>query len=341
MRITIKDIAKDVGVSIMTVSRVMNNSGYVSKEARNKIEQAIKRMGYRPNLIARSLILKKSEFLHIVVPDIANPFFAELIKGAERVASKYGYNVIVSETDWTEALEIEHLEGAIRRMVEGVILVAPKLSLKEIIKFNKAIPLIIVDRPIKNKSISSVYIDNKQGAFTATAHLIDLGHTRIAFISGPMSIMNSVRRLKGYLAALEAYGISVDKSLIYHGDFKYDSGRKIFDLISNLPVKDRPTAVFASNDLMALGLMQRALEAGWSIPGDLSILGFDDILLSSLVTPPLTTVSHPYVKMGERAVTILLKILQNNIDTGPFEKLKNVFIERKSTKALATHEEKQ
>ena len=334
MGVTIKDIAKHVGVSIMTVSRVVNNSGYVSEDTRRLVETAINEMGYKPNLMARSLINNKSEFISVIVPDIANPFFAELIKGTEGIARKYGYNIILSDTNWTESLEVDHIEGAMSRMADGIVIVAPKLSEKGLEFYNKNIPIVVVDRKLRTRDIPNIFVDNKNGAFAATQHLIELGHRKIAFISGPEGIVNTERRKKGFFSAFKKAGYETDMDLIFPGDFKFEGGKKVFEAIRQMEESKRPSAVFASNDLMALGVISGAIESGWSVPNDLSVVGFDDILLSSLVNPPLTTVSHPYVKMGERAIEELLIKLENIDGIKQDNKLENVLVRRKSTVEL-------
>ena len=332
--VTIKEVAKHAGVSIMTVSRVVNNSGYVSADTRYRVEKSIEKLNYKPNLTARSLINNKSKFISVIVPDISNPFFAELIKGTENIARKFGYNIILSDTDWSESLEVNHIEGAFKRMADGLVIVAPKLSENKLVSYNENLPIVVVDRKLQSNDILNVFLDNEKGAISATEHLINLNHKKIAFVCGPKGIFNAEKRKKGFLSAMHKNGLNVETSLMFNGDFKIESGKKVFEKLTKIDEKERPTAIFASNDMMALGIISSAQDANWNIPEDLSIVGFDDILLSSLMNPSLTTISNPYVKMGECAIRKLLATLEPDFiyDEDNEKNLVNNLVARKSTK---------
>ena len=335
MNVTIKDIALRAGVSTMTVSRVINDSGYVAEKTRKAVEAAISELNYQPNLLARSLINRKSSFVYVIVPDISNPFYADLTKGVERVARGAGYHIILSNGYWNEALEEEHIEAARGRMAEGVILVLPKLAEKRIRELNKRTPLVVVDKHVRSRDIDSVYIEQNDGAARAVEHLIELGHRRIAFLSGPRRIYNSIARHRGYAEALKRHGITPDPALVLRGDFTFESGQRAFEQILDLSPAERPTAVFAASDLVALGLMRSAFRHHFRIPQDLSLVGFDDITLSSIVNPPLTTVRHPFIKMGERAMKHLLGKLDPNAHPDDGERLVNTLVVRETTQPFA------
>ncbi|ADK82543.1 LacI family DNA-binding transcriptional regulator [Sediminispirochaeta smaragdinae] len=335
---TIKDIAERVGVSTMTVSRVINNSGYVSMQTRKKVEAAIKALNYQPNLLARSLINRKSSFVYVIVPDISNPFYADLTKGVERVAKSASYNIILSSAYWKETLECEHIEAARGRMAEGIILVLPKISEKKIAAYAKRIPLVVVDKHIRSKSIDKVYLYQNKGAFLAVEHLITLGHRRIAFLSGESHIYNSRSRQHGYEDALSHYGIPFDPALVLKGDFSFETGERAFQQIFDMAPQKRPTAIFAASDLMALGFMRNAFRYGVRIPDDISLVGFDDILLASITNPPLTTIRHPYREMGEEAMNHLLKKLNEGFQPSDRKPLVNQLIIRETTKLFSGDE---
>ena len=331
-RATIRDVAKKSNVSLMTVSRVVNKKGNISKATAAKVLKAIRELNYRPNITARSLAAKKSDFIAIIVPDISNPFFSEMMKGAEDFARENGYNIFLGDTEGKVELEKEYIDAAINRMADGIVLVAPRLENNLICEINDNIPLVIVDRSINKNDIPQVYIDNLKGATSAVEHLINLNHKRIAFLSGPRGVQDSLQRENGYVMALEKYNIPVNPKLMLTGDFSFKGGRDAFEkFFSNYP---KPTAIFASNDIMAFGLIQRAHEMNVKVPKDVSIVGFDDISLSSLVNPPLTTVRHPMLKMGSKAVELLINKLNNKVDTKINFSLENTLIVRKSTREI-------
>jgi len=331
-RATIRDVAKKSNVSLMTVSRVVNKKGNVSKATAAKVLKAIRELNYKPNITARSLAAKKSDFIAIIVPDISNPFFSEMMKGAEDFARENGYNIFLGDTEGKVELEKEYIDAAINRMADGIVLVAPRLENNLICEINDNIPLVIVDRSINKNDIPQIYIDNLRGAMSAVEHLINLNHKNIAFLSGPKDVQDSLQREKGYIMALKKHNIPVNPKLMLISDFSFEGGRDAFEkFFSNYP---KPTAIFASNDIMAFGLIQRAHEMNVKVPKDVSIVGFDDILLSSLINPPLTTVRHPMLKMGIKAVELLVNKLNNKLDTKISFLLENTLIVRKSTRRI-------
>lgn len=332
MSVTIRDIAEASKVSIMTVSRVMNNSGYVAKATRERVKRAVAELNYQPNLLARSLINRKSSFVYIIVPDISNPFYADLTKGVEQIAEQEGFHLILSSAHWSPQKEASQIEAAKGRMAEGIILVLPKMSEKEILNYSKEIPLVVVDKHIVSESISNIYINQNYGAMLGVEHLIVLGHKKIAFLSGPREIYNSKVRFKGYRDALKQHGLLINPEYVFQGDFSFESGVSAFDKFLSIPEERRPTALFAASDIMALGFMRRAYENHFRIPHDISIVGFDDISLASIVSPPLTTIRHPYTKMGENAMKLLLNKLNPDKYQKIDDQLINTFVERETTK---------
>ena len=329
MAVSIKDVAKHAGVSAMTVSRVVNGKKKVGKATREKVARTIRALNYRPNKIAQSLVLKRSEVLSLVIPDTANPFFAEMARGVQDYARTRGYSVILCDTGGHADLEKELVEISLRRMSDGLILVAPRMSDESISEISKFVPLVVVDRAIPGKRVLQVYIDNKDGARQATNHLIDLGHQRIGFVEGPANVLNSLRRKEGFLAALKERGTRMQSSLMKAGDFHVDSGYEAMKKF--LQNRHLPTAIFASNDLMAFGLIVRAREGNVRVPDDLSIVGFDDIYFSSFSNPPLTTVRVPKFEMGVHAVKLLLSRLSENQPIPDRENLRDTLVIREST----------
>lgn len=332
MKATIKDVAKEAGVSVMTVSRVINRREYIAPVTKEKVLRVVKKLNYMPNKVARSLVVKKTNFIGLLVPDIANPFFGDLVKGAEGIARKRGYGLILGDTEGKVENEKEYIEALHGSICDGIILVAPRIDDSLILELNEIIPIVLVDRSIDSDRILQVWIDNVDGAFQAVEHLIKLGHRRIGFLTGPQDVQNSFRREEGYRRALKKHQIPFDRDLVVIGDFYLETGQKKLDTFFS--IKPRPTAIFASNDLMALGLMQRAKERGLKIPNDLSIVGFDDIFLASMTDPPLTTVCHPTVEMGIKAIGRFLDRLDDIEDSPLNTNLANYLIIRESTQSI-------
>ncbi len=332
MGATIKDVAKEAGVSLMTVSRVINNKEHIASATREKVQAAIKKLNYMPNLSARNLVLQKADFLGLVVPDISNPFFGDLVKASEKIAKDRGYSVILGDSDGDVTAETEYIEAFRGRMCEAIILVAPRVEDSVLQELNSKIPLILVDRKIDDEEIIQVYLDNAAGAYSAVKHLLDLGHRRIGFVMGPENVPNSHRRKAGYIDALKEYGLEFDPELEFQGEFKVETGKEAFEKF--VTMKDPPTAVFNSNDLMAFGFVIAARDAGYSIPEDFSVVGFDDIFLSSLMEPALTTVRYPFVEMGTQAINMLLDSFDTNRKVTMNENLKHELIIRKSTRRI-------
>ena len=318
----------------MTVSRVINNSGYVSEATRKKVESVVKELNYMPNLLARSLINQKSGFVSVIVPDISNPFYAELAKGVEEVAHQAGYDLIISSAHMNEELEIRQIKAAKSRMVDGVILVLPNLSESKILDIQKSVPIVVVDKYFKSREISKIYIRQELGSYRAVQYLLEKGHRRIAFLSGsPLVHNNSVRKL-GYENALKDNNIPIDTDLILNGDFSFESGEAAFQRYAEWDSEKKPTAIFSANDLMALGFMRSAYRNKVNIPDDVSLIGFDDITISSITNPPLTTVRHPYLKMGNAAMQSLMYKLGSSKESPNPLSLKNKLIVRDSVKTL-------
>lgn len=334
MAVTINDIATIAGVSTMTVSRVVNNSGYVADSTRSKVLLAIKKLGYQPNLLARSLVNSRSTTVYIIVPDIANPFYAELTRGVELVAISESYDIILSSAHRDEVLESNHLNEARGRMADGVILVLPIMSEEKLKHFAEQIPLVVIDRFIRDGFIDSIFINQVEGAKNGVDYLIELGHRTIAFISGESKILNSEFRFEGYKRSHEEHGLSINNKHIFKGDFSFASGCDAFEQYYELPDSNRPTAIFAASDLMALGFIHNAFKHGINVPRDVSIIGFDDISMASIYNPPLTTIRHPYIAMGQAAMQLLLRKLNPERIFNETIQLRNSLIIRDSVATL-------
>lgn len=332
MSITIRDVAKESGVSIMTVSRVVNNKGQVALETRIRVEEAMKKLSYVPNMNAQNLVTNKTWTIGVIVPDIANPFFASLVKAGEKICNARGYSMLIGNTEGDLEIERRYISVYKSRMCEAIILVAPRVDDTELIELNEQIPLVVVDRKVQHIDIVQVYLDNTKGAEVATRHLIDLGHKRIGFIMGPKAVPNSHTRFEGYVQALREASLEFSPECVFQGDFVIETGRAALDYFESL--QQRPTAIFCSNDLMAVGVLERANELGIQIPQHYSLVGFDNIFLSSMVYPSLTTVSYPILEMGVKAITLLLDSLLSEAKVQMSENLEHNLIIRNSTRSI-------
>lgn len=307
--VTIRDIARKAEVGVGTVSRVINNEEYVSDAVRSKVLDVIEELGYRPNTIARSLKKGKSYVVGFVVADISNPFFAEIARGVTLAGRKSGYNVILVDTDNKFEVEVDSIEALRASLVDGFILSGVEDDQPYVAKLREeGIPLVVLDRYYQDLDVPTVLIANIKAGYDATKYLLQRGHRRIGLIMGPDKLKICYDRMTGYKNALSEYCIEPDDSLIVKGKFSVDSGYQAGKYFAELA--EPPTAIFAMNDLMAIGCI-RALEAkGLDVPRDISLIGFDDIMEGSLLNTPLTTMRQPTFEMGELAMNKLLELLK-------------------------------
>jgi len=309
MNPTIKDVAELAGVHPSTVSRVINNDSRISKKTKNKVLLIINKLGYTPNAVARGLKTKRTYTLGMLIPDITNPFFAEIARGVEDTANKNNFNVILCNTDDKLKKERTYLQ----------ILGTAHIKDKSILELEKKkFPYILVSRNIEGLDKNCIIVDDIEGGMMATEYLIKLGHRRVAHITGPLKTRSALNRLKGYKLALKKYEIEYRDELIGEGDFRIKGGYQVTKRF--LKLNEPPTAIFAANDLLALGAMQAIQKKNFHIPEDFSVIGFNDIKLASFVYPTLTTIRQPMLEMGELAVKMLLRI----IEEGEFNQRKEV-----------------
>ena len=302
---TIREVAETAGVSYATVSHVINNTRLVSQETRERVLAAMDALNYRPNALARSLRQGKTNTIGLVLPDSANPFFAEISRSIEDETFKKGYSVFLCNTELDTQRELFYVDVLSKKQVDGIIFVAAGDKADSLdFLLERRMPVVMVDRDLPNVEADVVLTDHQLGGYLATRHLLELGHTRIACIAGPSSITPGAERIIGYRRALEEASISYDEDLVVRGDYHPQSGLEITHSI--LKMDPRPTAIFALNDLMALGALRAAAEAGYSVPKDLAIVGYDDLELSHFTNPPLTTIAQPKKEIGIQAVNLLV-----------------------------------
>ena len=313
---TISDVAKLAGVSAMTVSRVINNSGYIGGETRSRVEAAIAELGYVPNALGRQLRSKQTKMLALVLSDIMNPFFTTIARGVEDVAGAQGFSVMFCNTDESETDEAAYLLMLIQRQVDGVLLVPASSSGKSLrMLASHKTPVVVLDRRVQARHVDSVRCDSEAGAYTLTEHLIGLGHRRIAVLTGRRSVSTSVDRVAGCRRALLDAGLDLDEDLVRYGEFNYGEfnqadGHNMAQQV--LAVDPQPTAIFAANNFIAFGAMRALREAGLRIPEDMSIVAFDDLPAEWVADPFLTVVAQPAYEIGRRAAELLLERLGPN-----------------------------
>jgi LacI family transcriptional regulator len=307
-RPTQNDVAQRAGVSQATVSLILNkvSNSNIPEETRMRVEKAIEDLGYRPNTLASSLRLGKTHTLGLILPDSANPFFAEVSRSIENAAFEQNYNLILCNTEGDIKKELLYVDVLCNRQVDGIIFVAVGDQVDSLQRvLCKHIPAVMIDRDLPGLEVDAVLTDNFQGGFLATQHLIQLGHRRIGCIAGPSSITPSAGRGEGYMAALAEYSIPTDEKIFLRGDFHPHSGWASASTM--LTLREPPTAIFAGNDLMAIGALRAITEAGLRVPEDISLVGFDNIELASYTNPPLTTVIQPIQEAGQKAVDFLIE----------------------------------
>ncbi len=306
---TIVDVAAEAGVSFGTVSRVINNDIHVRDETRERVLKAMERLNFVANRQARSLAGGRSNTIGVLVPDLGTGYIGEIIRGIDAELSLTNMDLILYTTHRTATKESNYVANLATGMVDGMLLVLPRNPANFIANLSeRKFPFILIDHQGTDRECPAVGATNWQGAYNGTEYLIKLGHTRIGFITGSMDLGCSVDRLDGYKSALRTYHIPEGSELIYEGNFNQPDG--FAGASALLDLHNPPTAIFASNDVMAMGVMDAVRTRGLRIPEDVSILGFDDIPQSGLVRPALTTVNQPLEKMGRVATQMLLDLLQ-------------------------------
>jgi DNA-binding LacI/PurR family transcriptional regulator len=301
-RVTIRDVAAAAGVHASTVSRILRGSSDRPSPSRERVLDVARRLGYQPNLLARALTEQRAPFVPLLIPDVANAFFPAVALGAEEAARQAGYALLLCNTESETDLERRYLESLVPLQVPFVIVVPnSETSVDTLREFAASCPMVIVDRLLDGLDLPSVSVDNRLGGRLATDHLLDLGHTRVACIAGPQDASTARDRLHGYALAME------DRSLepvIIQGGFTTQDGTRAARAF--LRLRPRPTAVTAANDLAALAFVRELEAHGVRVPGDVSVVGFDDLIFAAYSRPALTTIHQPARRMGQRAIEVAL-----------------------------------
>ena len=306
---TIKDVAKRAGVGIATVSRTLHNSPRLKPETAARVRKAIEELGYRPNTNAQSLASGRSHMLGLVVSDLTNPFFPELVKGFEDVALRNGYDLFVASTNYDPSRMALCVQRMLERKIDGVAVITSEVDASLTDSFaRRKVPLVFLDVGKVGKGVSNVKVDYAHGIVTAVQHLRELGHSRIAFISGPLRLESARERRDAFLGCQRDSGEGQRRDPVEQGNHKVDGGLRAMERL--LDRDPRPTAVLASNDLTAIGALRAIRKRGLRVPEDISVVGFDDIQMAEFTEPPLTTVRLLRTEVARLACDALLQLIR-------------------------------
>lgn len=341
--VTVYDIAREANVSVATVSRVINNTAPVKKSTRDRVLELITKHQFQPNALARSLFKKETGMIGVILPDITNPFFPEVLAGLDQEARSKGYTFFLCDTVSTNGdseaqyvRESQYLSILMEKQVDGIVMIGGRINLtkpskelvSEVVEASKRVPLLLINGNLPGEGMTRVYADELEGAELATQHLIDLGHRHIAFAGGYKHMSNTTQRIRGFVKTMEKNGLRIRKEWILNGGFSVESGKRFMNQLLELP--ERPTAIFCANDLVAIGVMKTAHRAGIRVPEELSLIGFDDIPYASNSIPELTTISLKCYDVGRNAAELLHQMITKN-KVSKNTKLRPDLIVREST----------
>jgi LacI family transcriptional regulator len=309
--VTLHDLAKHCSVSTATVSAVVNGAEWVSEKTRLRVRRAIDEMGYHPNQLARGLKRREGHAVGVIVSDLTNPFFTQIVRSLSHVVRASGRTLALCDSDHRSDFGESNLRSLLEAQVIGLVMIGdsvPERALRAFVQARPRVPVIAIEREYRIAQVSTLLVDSEDGAFTATRHLVGCGCQRIAMITGPSTGAGSAtygraKRYEGYRRALDESGLAFDQQLVVEGSFRYESGHDAMRRL--LALKRPPDAVFAANDMMALGAMSAAREAGLAIPDDLALVGFDNVPMAALITPGLTTMAMPMIELGDSAAKLL------------------------------------
>ncbi|MFH5183002.1 catabolite control protein A [Paenibacillus sp. TAB 01] len=307
--VTIYDVAREAGVSMATVSRVVNNNPNVKPQTRKKVFEAIERLGYRPNAVARGLASKKTTTVGVVIPDISNSIFSEVARGIEDIANMYHYNIILCNADKKKEKEIRVINTLLEKQVDGLLFMGGAVTEEHLQAFKtSSVPIVLCATTDENNTVASVDIDHEKAAFDAVSYLIQNGHRNIAMISGTLQDpANGFARYQGYKKAMEAAGLPINEEYVRIGNYRYESGLEVTKHF--LELSERPTAIFAATDEMAIGAIHTLQDNGLKVPEDISVISVDNIRMASMVRPQLTTVAMPMYDIGAVSMRLLTKLM--------------------------------
>ncbi|EII3092795.1 substrate-binding domain-containing protein [Vibrio cholerae] len=331
---TMKDIARLAGVSTSTVSHVINKSRFVSDEIAERVNNAAQQLNYAPSALARSLKMNRTKTIGMLVTTSTNPFFGEVVKGVERSCYHQGYNLILCNTEGDNQRMKASINTLLQKRVDGLLLMCSTLEGERLDVFDRYpdIPIVVMDwGPILFAS-DKIQDNSLQGGYMAAKHLIECGHKEIGCITGPLIRHQAQMRYEGYKRALAEAGIAINPDWIVESDFECEGGYQAFDKLYQRG--KLPSALFVSNDMMAMGVIQAASQRGLRVPDDLSLIGYDDVHIAKFMTPALTTIHQPKYRLGKAAVDTLLYRLENPDTTAQVVQLEPTLVVRNSVRKL-------
>lgn len=332
MSVTIYDVAREAKVSMATVSRVVNGNPNVKPSTRRKVLATIEELGYRPNAVARGLASKKTTTVGVIIPDIANIFFAELSRGIEDIATMYNYNIILSNSDQNKQKELKLIDTMLEKQVDGILFMGGNVTEEHVQQLNNtSVPVVLAAAYDETGKIPSVNIDYEAAAYEVTTNLIEAGHKQPGFIYGQEDIkMRNQFKYDGYIRALKENGLEINEDYIVDSGYSYDAG--IEGAKKLLALNERPTAIFTASDELALGAVHAAQDTGLNIPEDIEIVGFNNTRLAQMVRPTLTTVVQPIYDIGAVGMRLLTKYMNKEEVEEDTVILPHRIVERDSTK---------
>lgn len=336
--VTIIEVAEEAEVSPATVSRVLNDTVPVSSEKEEKVKNAVEKLDYKPNKFAHALRKQRSDIIGVVVPDVSNPYFATLIRGAETYLHKTDKSALICDTNSKTEQEGEYVNTLLRERVDGVILVSSGDDSRQLeALLENDIPLVAADRAPHLNNISKVLAHNSHGGELATHHLIEKGYKSFGFVKGPTGVSTAVSRYEGFKKVISERDITINQDFVFEGDYTYESGREAGQkLLEKVQDDMLPMGIIAADDLMGLGVLWELNNAGVEVPDNFGVVGFDNILMAKLMYPPLSTVAIPAYQIGREAAKIVIENIKRanqDLNTTQTKKVFEVeLIERKSTK---------
>ncbi|MEJ2766158.1 substrate-binding domain-containing protein [Photobacterium sp. MCCC 1A19761] len=332
---TIKDVAKQAGVSTSTVSHVLNKTRFVSEDISARVMAAVEELNYAPSALARSLKVNHTRTFGMLVTTSTNPFYGEVVKGVERRCYQHGYNLILCNTEGDIERMHANLDILLQKRVDGLLLMCSEVEEKSFDLFGRhqPVPTVVMDWGPTDFPSDKIQDNSHQGGYLATRHLIEQGHTQIGCLTGPLDKLTAQQRLSGFTQAMEEAGLPINPGWIIAGSFECEGGEAAFNtLYQRGPL---PTALFVCNDMMAMGVINTAYKKGIRVPDDLSIVGYDDIKLAKYITPSLTTIHQPKHRLGQQAVDTLLDKIQNKRTSNQVIQLEPTLVVRDSVKAIS------
>lgn len=335
MKPTITDVAKKAGVSIATVSKVMNNTGKISDATKKKVLKIMKEMEFQPSVMATALKGKSTFTIGLLIPDLANPFFSELARSIEDRGHNLGYNLVICSTDYSTEKESKYISLLKQKSVDGLILASGFENfegVKELLR--EKFPVAVVAREIPSLEVDTVTVDDFLGGYQAASHLISLGHKKIAIIA--RNVWSNRERLRGYQQAMMEAGIEFDDKIEYVEETSVEYGKRMAEKL--LSSSNKPTAIFACSDSLAIGVFYAARQCGLQIPRDLSVVGFDDTPWAGASFPPMTTIAQPIREMGLAVTDLLVKEIKGEKETKQRIKLLTRLVARESTSKIVDPE---